>query len=66
MGYSVRKKDGTLEPFNIQKVITAIGKSAERVIVTFTDEDITKICCRYFNHAFHCGKRIGRNKTRSS
>ncbi len=44
MGYSVRKKDGTLEPFNIQKVITAIGKSAERVMVTFTDEDITKIC----------------------
>lgn len=44
MNYSVRKKDGTLEPFNIEKVIVAIGKSAERVMVIFTEEEINKIC----------------------
>lgn len=37
------KKDGTLEDYNIQKVITAITKSANRVLVNFTDEELDKI-----------------------
>lgn len=32
------KKDGTKEPFNVQKVVAAVNKSAERVLYTFTPE----------------------------
>ncbi|MDD6483114.1 MAG: anaerobic ribonucleoside-triphosphate reductase [Clostridiales bacterium] len=40
----VIKKDGTKEIFNVQKVVTAVNKSAFRVLVKFTDEDIDFIC----------------------
>ncbi|MBQ7450564.1 anaerobic ribonucleoside-triphosphate reductase, partial [bacterium] len=38
------KKDGTNEEYNIEKVITAIKKSAARMIVEFTDKEIEDIC----------------------
>ncbi len=38
------KKDGTKEEYNVQKVITAVKKSAFRVLYTFTDEEIHNIC----------------------
>ena len=34
------KKDGTLSEYNDAKIINAISKSAERVLVKFTDEEI--------------------------
>lgn len=40
----VVKKDGTKENFNIEKVVTAVNKSAFRVLVTFTQEDLDFIC----------------------
>ena len=40
----VIKKDLTREEFNVQKVITAVNKSATRVMVRFTPEDIDTIC----------------------
>ena len=40
----VVKKDGTLEPFNVQKVVDAVGKSATRVMVKFTPEQEQFIC----------------------
>ncbi|MGN0484534.1 MAG: anaerobic ribonucleoside-triphosphate reductase [Lachnospiraceae bacterium] len=40
----VVKKDGTKEEFNVQKVVTAVNKSAYRVMVKFTDEEIAFIC----------------------
>lgn len=40
----VIKKDGTKEPFNIQKVITAVNKSSTRVLAAFTPEEMRKIC----------------------
>ncbi len=40
----VIKKDLTKELFNIQKVVVAIKKSATRVMVTFSQEDIDTIC----------------------
>lgn len=40
----VIKKDGTKEEFNVQKVVVAVNKSAFRVLVKFTDEDIKFIC----------------------
>ncbi len=38
------KKDGTKEEYNVQKVVTAVKKSAFRALITFTDEEIQKIC----------------------
>ena len=40
----VVKKDGALEPFNVQKVVEAVGKSATRVLVKFTPEQEQFIC----------------------
>lgn len=38
------KKDNTREPFNVQKVITAVNKSAYRALVTFTPEELDFLC----------------------
>lgn len=38
------KKDGSKEPFQVQKVIDAVGKSAYRVMTTLTEEEKGKIC----------------------
>ena len=40
----VIKKDGTKEAFNAQKIVSAVGKSAERVMVKLTPEQEEKIC----------------------
>ena len=36
----VIKKDHTKEPFNIQKVVIAVNKSANRVLYTFTEDEL--------------------------
>lgn len=38
------KKDGSKEAFNVQKVVVAVNKSAYRVLVKFTEEDLDFIC----------------------
>ena len=38
------KKDGTREPFNVNKVVAAVNKSAERVLYTFKPEELDFIC----------------------
>ncbi|MDE7274786.1 MAG: anaerobic ribonucleoside-triphosphate reductase [Lachnospiraceae bacterium] len=40
----VIKKDGSKEAFNVQKVITAVGKSAYRALTKFTDAEKCQIC----------------------
>lgn len=40
----VIKKDNTHEPWNVQKVIVAVNKSAYRALVKFTDEELDFIC----------------------
>ena len=40
----VIKKDGSLELFNVQKVIDAVGKSAYRALTKFTEEEKRHIC----------------------
>lgn len=40
----VVKKDNTKEPFNVQKVVIAVNKSAFRALIKFTDEEIDFIC----------------------
>ena len=40
----VIKKDHTKEAFNIQKVVIAVNKSANRVLYTFTEDELKAIC----------------------
>lgn len=40
----VIKKDNTREEFNVQKVVVAVNKSAQRVLIEFTQEEIDFIC----------------------
>lgn len=40
----VIKKDGTTEPYQRDKIITAIGKSAERVMKSLSEEDANHVC----------------------
>ena len=40
----VKKKDGSLERFNVQKVIDAVGKSAYRALTKFTEDEKKHIC----------------------
>ena len=41
---SMVKKDGTCEGYDVQKVVSAVKKSAARMLIDFTQEDIDKIC----------------------
>ena len=50
-GYNVQcseikviKKDGTREDFNVQKVIVAVNKSAERAMIKFSQAELNFIC----------------------
>ncbi|MCD8024802.1 MAG: anaerobic ribonucleoside-triphosphate reductase [Candidatus Gastranaerophilales bacterium] len=38
------KKDGTKEEYNVQKVVNAVKKSAARMMITFTENEIKTIC----------------------
>lgn len=38
------KKDGTLEEFDVRKVVAAVNKSANRVLYTFTQKETDAIC----------------------
>ena len=40
----VVKKDGTLEEYNVQKVINAVQKSAARMMVKFTQQELDNLC----------------------
>ncbi len=50
------KKDGTREDYNVQKVVAAVTKSANRALVTFTDEDFKKICTFVDSRVLQMGK----------
>lgn len=41
---NIIRKDGTLSEFNKEKIKNAIGKSANRVMVALSDEDIEFVC----------------------
>ena len=38
----VIKKDGTREKFNVEKIINAVNKSANRILYTFTEDEKRK------------------------
>lgn len=46
----VIKKDGTHENFNVQKVVAAVNKSANRVLSEFTTEETARICAYVENY----------------
>ena len=50
------KKDGTREDYNVQKVVAAVTKSANRALVVFTDEDYKKICTFVDSRVLQMGK----------
>ncbi|HOO27189.1 MAG TPA: anaerobic ribonucleoside-triphosphate reductase, partial [Lachnospiraceae bacterium] len=49
------KKDGTLEAFNVQKVIDAVGKSAYRALTKFTDQEKEYICQKVIDRVNELG-----------
>lgn len=53
----VIKKDGTKENYNINKVIAAVNKSAQRVLVDFTEDDIDNICNMVSTSVSDMGKK---------
>ncbi len=52
---NVIKKDGTKEKFNKQKIIVAVGKSAERAMVRLSTEDDEQICENVLSIITHLG-----------
>ena len=52
------KKDGTLEEYNVQKVVTAVNKSAARALITFTEEEIGQICDFVDGKVLNMGKDL--------
>ena len=47
----VIKKDGTREKFNVEKIINAVNKSANRILYTFTEDEKRRICDFAFSKA---------------
>lgn len=50
------KKDGTEEEYNVQKVVTAVKKSANRALITFTEADLKSICSFVDSRVYNIGK----------
>lgn len=53
----VIKKDNTHEPWNVQKVVVAVNKSAYRALVKFTQEELDFICDFVETKAKSLGKK---------
>ena len=52
------KKDGTREPFNAEKIVRAVNKSAARILYHFSEEEIQFICRFATEKAESLNKRI--------
>ena len=52
----VVKKDGTREKFNVEKIINAVNKSANRILYTFSEDEKRRICDFAFSKAESLGK----------
>lgn len=47
---NVIKKDGTIEEYNDIKIVSAVIKAANRVMVNLTDEECTEICDQVYSY----------------
>ena len=54
--FFVIKKDGTKEKFEISKVVNAVKKSAQRVLIDFTEAQISEICSIVEKEVEDCGR----------
>ena len=54
---NIIKKDGTQEEYNIQKVVNAVKKSAGRMMITFSDDEINQICALVDAKVMAMGKK---------
>ena len=50
------KKDGTKEEFDAQKIVRAVNKSAQRILYTFSQQEIDFICKFATEHVYSLGK----------
>ena len=48
------KKDGTKEEFDAQKIVRAVNKSAQRILYTFSQQEIDFICKFATEHVRIC------------
>ena len=46
---NIIKKDGTLEQYDEQKIINAVHKASERVMIELNDNDFLKVCTMVWN-----------------
>ena len=53
----VIKKDGTKEEFDVQKIVRAVNKSAERIMYSFTEKEIGFLCRYATDKAESLGKK---------
>ena len=51
----IRKKDGTLEEYNEQKIINACNKAARRAMITLTKDDYLLICDEVYDRLLEFG-----------
>ena len=58
---TIIKKDGTQEEYNIQKVVNAVKKSAGRMMITFSDDEINQICALVDAKVMAMGKKRSAN-----
>ena len=54
---TIIKKDGTQEEYNIRKVVNAVKKSAARMMITFSDDEINQICALVDAKVMAMGKK---------
>ena len=62
----VIKKDGTKEKFNLDKVVTAVKKSSERILITLSENDLKTICNYVSNSVLEMNKDYVEIKTMHS
>lgn len=51
----IRKKDGTVEDYNEQKIINACNKAARRAMITLTKDDYLLICDEVYDRVLEFG-----------
>lgn len=51
----IRKKDGTVEDYNEQKIINACNKAARRAMITLTKDDYLLICDEVYDRLLEFG-----------
>ena len=56
------KKDGTKEEFDAQKIVRAVNKSAQRILYTFSQQEIDFICKFATEHVYSRGGSTRKSK----